>query len=119
MILTTLTSDANGAGFAPATAATSCDYACSLKNWFGLMINSVQADWNGITVIQQMNLQSLWNTFKLTTSLSYNDILSQGSECGLFPDSALSVVFSDNASVHGRGTCNTMNSIVPTVVQLL
>ena len=32
-MLMTLTCDVNGAGFAPATIATSCDYAASLKNW--------------------------------------------------------------------------------------
>ena len=115
-LIITLTSDTVGAGFAPGTTETSCDYAVSLKNWYGSMINSVQCDWNGIGVIQQMNLQGLWNTFKLMTSLSYNDILTQGAEIGFYPDSALSFVFSAAATVNGRGTCNTMNLIAPTVV---
>lgn len=45
----TLTADANGVGFAPDTAATSADYACGLKNWYGSIIHSIQAEWNGVT----------------------------------------------------------------------
>jgi len=45
----TLTADGNSALFAPATAATTADYACGLKNWYGSVIHSVQADWNGVT----------------------------------------------------------------------
>lgn len=112
----TMTSDANGAGFAPATAATSCDYACGLKNWFGSIIHSIQCDWNGVTVIQQTNFQGLWNTFKLMTTLSYNDILTQGSEIGFYPDDALSAIFNAAASVNGKGTCFTQNRVDPTVV---
>jgi hypothetical protein len=112
----TLTADANSASFAPATAATSCDNAVGLKNWFGSVIHSVQADWNGVTVLQQTNFQGLWNTFKLITTLSYNDILTQGSEIGFYPDDALAVAFNAVASADGIGTCFNRNAmLVPTV----
>jgi hypothetical protein len=45
----TLTADANSDLFLPATAASSCDYAVGLKNWYGSIIHSIQADWNGVT----------------------------------------------------------------------
>lgn len=112
----TLTSDAVNLGFAPATAATSCDYACGLKNWFGSIVHSIQVDWNGVTVIQQTNFQGLYNTFKLMTSLSLNDIQTQGASMGFFPDDALSVVFNAAASVNGVGTCFTQNAAPTTVV---
>jgi hypothetical protein len=44
----TLTGDANDT-IKCNTAATSCDYACGLKNWFGSIIHSIQVDWNGTT----------------------------------------------------------------------
>jgi len=112
----TLTADANSANFAPATAATTADYACGLKNWFGSIIHSIQADWNGVTVLQQTNFQGLFNTFKLITTLSYNDILTQGSEIGFYPDDALAVVFNAAASVNGVGTCFTQNAMTVPVV---
>jgi hypothetical protein len=46
------------------------------------------------------------------TTLSYNDILAQGSEIGFYPDDALSVVFNAAASVNGRGTCFTQNALL-------
>lgn len=112
----TLTADANSANFDPTTAATTCDYACGLKNWYGTVIHSVQADWNGVTVIQQTNFQSLWNTFKLMTTLSYNDILAHGSEIGFYPDDALAVIFNAAASVNGIGSCFTQNHMTVPVV---
>lgn len=107
----TLTSDANNVGFKPATAATSADYACGLKNWFGSVIHSIQVDWNGVTVIQQTNFQGLYNTFRLMTSLSVNDIVTQGSTIGFYPDDALAVIFNAAVSPSGVGTCLTNNAL--------
>lgn len=112
----TLTGDANNYGMAPATAATSCDYACGLKNWFGSVIHSIQVDWNGVTVIQQTNFQGLYNTFRLMTSLSINDVLTQGASMGFYPDDALSAIFTTAASPNGLGTCFTQNMAPTTVV---
>jgi len=105
----TLTGDTINVGFAPATAATSCDYACGLKNWFGSIIHSIQCDFNGVTVIQQTNFQGLYNSFRLMTSLSLNDIATQGASMGFYPDDALSVVFNAAASINGIGSCLTQN----------
>lgn len=112
----TLTGDAVNLGFAPATAATSCDYACGLKNWFGSIIHSIQVDWNGVTVIQQTNFQGLYNSFKLMTTLSLNDIQTQGASMGFFPDDALAVVFNAAASINGIGSCFTQNATPIAVV---
>jgi len=112
----TLTGDTNNLAFAPATAATSCDYACGLKNWFGSIFHSIQVDWNGVTVIQQTNFQGLYNTFRLMTSLSPNDIITQGSSMGFAPDDALSAIFTTAASINGLGTCFTQNGTPSTVV---
>lgn len=112
----TLTADAVGVAFLPTAAATTCDYACGLKNWFGSIIHSVQAEWNGVTIIQQTNFQGLYNSFKLMTTLSVNDILSSGSEIGFYPDDALSVVFNAAASVNGIGSCFTQNAMTVPVV---
>lgn len=112
----TLTADANSNLFLPAQSNNSCDYACGLKNWYGSIIHSVQAEWNGVTIIQQTNFQGLWNTFKLITTLSYNDILNSGSEIGFYPDDALAVIFSSAATVNGIGTSFTQNAMTAPIV---
>lgn len=115
-MIMTLTNDVADIGFTPATTGTSCDYACGLKNWFGSMIHSIQVDWNGVTVIQQTNFQGIYNTFRLMTSLSLNDIQTQGASMGFFPDDALSLVFNAAATANGVGTCFTQNAVTPAVV---
>jgi len=59
-----------------------------LKNWFGSIIHSMSVDYNGSTIIQQTPFINMWNAFKLLTSLSYNDIITQGATIGFYPDTA-------------------------------
>ena len=68
----------------------STDYAYGLKNWFGQIIHSFTLDYNGTTIIQQTPYINMWNSFKLMTSLSYNDLLTQGDVIGFYPDDATS-----------------------------
>jgi hypothetical protein len=95
---------------APATAATSMDYAYGLKNWYGSIIHSMTLDFNGTTIVQQTPFCGLWNVFKLMTSLSWADVATMGSSIGFYPDSALSFSFATAASTDGLGTCNTNNA---------
>ena len=71
-------------------AATSGDWAVGMKNWYGSVIHSFTLDYNGTTIIQQTPYCGMWNTFKLMTSLSYQDVISQGSQIGFAPDTATS-----------------------------
>ena len=94
--------------FAPATL--SADYAVGLKNWYGSIIHSFTCDYNGTTIIQQTPYIGLWNTFKLMTSLSQDDLTTQGSAIGFFPDTATSVGYnSANTGLNGVGTANSFN----------
>lgn len=108
---------------APATAATSADMAFGLKNWFGSIIHSFTLDYNGTTIIQQTPYIGMYNTFKLITTLSMSDVLTNGATMGFYPDDALSWGFaagaaglSTGASVSGAGTFNNINYIAPVVV---
>ena len=66
------------------------DYAIGLKNWFGQIIHSFTLDYNGTTICQQTPFCNMWNTFKLLTTLSYSDIVTQGPTIGFYPDTASS-----------------------------
>lgn len=99
------------ATFAPATAGTSADYLMGLKNWYGSIIHSFTLDYNGTTIIQQTPYLGLWNTFKLMTSLSFNDVVVNGSQLGFYPDDATSVRFDTTApTTNGIGTSNNRNA---------
>jgi len=110
MVLTLTQSIGSAGTFAPATAATSADYTLGLKNWYGTIIHSFTLDYNGTTIIQQTPFLPLWNTFKLNTSLSYGDILSQGPTIGFYPDNGTSFRFGSAADTNGIiGTSNNRN----------
>ena len=117
-LLLTLTTPGSGANtFAPVTPASSADWAVGLKNWYGSVIHSISVDLGGSTIIQQTSFANMWNAFKLLTTLSYSDLLTQGASIGFYPDTAESVSFTSAVSTGGIGTQNNNNSgavIVPT-----
>jgi hypothetical protein len=111
-----------------ATAGYS-DYTLGLKNWFGQIIHSITLDFNGSTIIQQTPYINMWNSFKLVTSLSYQDILTQGDTIGFYLDestcfqhyptgagSATTVVADATDFVMNGGTCNNSNYLQNTIV---
>jgi hypothetical protein len=99
--------------------------AIGLKNWYGSVIHSFTLDYNGTTIIQQTPFIGMWNTFKLMTSLSFEDLRTQGSLIGFYPDNAgnvsqlnpLTYLTDAVVSPVGYGTCNSSNG--PSVVSLL
>ena len=115
-LLLTLAQTAPSVGFTPATAATTADYSFGLKSWFGQIIHSFTLDYNGTTIIQQTPYVNMWNSFKLMTSFSYNDVITQGSTIGFYPDDALSWSFTPfgTANKAGQGVCNNATSTLAT-----
>jgi len=101
--------------FKPDTSTQSADYGIGLKNWFGQIIHSFTLDYNGTTIIQQTPYINMWNSFKLMTSLSLDDINTQGATIGFYPDDATSWQFSQpvagTITSFGQGVCNNSNSM--------
>jgi len=109
MLLTLATTDDLTYGnFLPNTGATSADYAVGLKNWYGQIVHSLTLDYNGTTTIQQTPYCNMWNSFKLMTSFSWNDVWTQGASIGFYPDDPLAFKFIKNgtATASGMGVCN-------------
>jgi len=112
-------SDLTGAALvAPNAAASSADMFVGLKNWYGSIIHSFTLDYNGTTIVQQTPYVGLWNTFKLMTTLSFQDIITNGASMGFYPDDALSWGFVPGANgtatgdaLLGVGTCNNVNAL--------
>ena len=110
-MLLTLSNTSLGAGFAPATPATSADYALGLKNWFGNIVHSLTLEYNGVSIVQQTPFTSMLNAFRLMTTLSLNDITTQGATIGFYPDTPSAWSFENADSVRGKGLCNNKNGI--------
>lgn len=100
---------ATAANFVPATAVSSADYAIGLKSWFGQIIHSMTLDMNGTTIIQQTPFCNMWNSFKLLTSLSWNDVITSGATMGFYPDDPLAWSYQAAVSTSGIGVCNNTN----------
>jgi len=97
------------------------DYAMGLKNWFGTLFHSLTLDMNGTTIIQQTPLINMVNSFRLMTTLSWNDVITQGATIGFYPDSPCSWTVTNSTagaiapSTAGIGVCN--NTIYPATEQ--
>jgi hypothetical protein len=92
------------------------DYSIGLRNWFGSIIHSFTLDYNGTTIIQQTPFCSMWNCFRLMTTLSIGDIIINGADMGFYPDDPLSWGFSATGNASGKGTYNNGNFVAPTRV---
>ena len=84
---------------APVGGVGLADYGIGLKNWFGTIIHSFTLDYNGVTIIQQTPFVNMYNSFKLLTTLSYSDIITQGSTIGFYPDTSNSWTFQNSSGV--------------------
>jgi len=116
--------------FSAFAAAGGADYVLGLKNWFGTIIHSMTLDYNGTTIAQQTPFSNMWNAFKLMTSLSYQDLVSQGDQIGFYPDDATTFSYYPTAAgtattagttagtdfIVNGGTCNNSNGLGVAVV---
>lgn len=114
----------------PNTTGSSLDYSIGLKNWFGQIIHSFTLDYNGTTIVQQTPYINMWNSFKLMTSLSLNDVSTQGATIGFFPDDPITWGFflataataagdapsTTNDTLCGQGVVNNTNLLASNVV---
>jgi len=112
-LLLTLTSGL-GDGALINSAANSANFVMGLKNWFGSVIHSLTLDFNGTTVIQQTPFINMYNSFKLMTSLSWQDVYDNGPSMGFYPDDPLSWSFQSGATpLSGKGVSNNTNMRPP------
>lgn len=112
-LLITLTSAAAD-GALINSATNSADFLLGLKNWFGSVIHSLTLDYNGTTVIQQTPFANMHNSFKLMTSLSWQDVYDNGATMGFYPDDPLAWSFSTEATpLSGKGVSNNTNMRPP------
>jgi hypothetical protein len=112
LLLTLSSQSTNTTDMLPASNASSLDYSIGLKNFYGSMIHSFTVDFQGTTIVQQTPFTSMYNCFKLLTTLSWNEVYSFGSQIGFYPDDPLAWTYIDTPSttaLDGQGTCVNTN----------
>ena len=112
-LLLTVTSSQN---FDPTAAVNSFDYCVGLKNNYASVIHSMSLDMNGTQVIQTTPFISLINSFRLLTTLSWQEVHNYGSSIGFYPDNSTSFKVSNIAGANGIGVCNNQNGFGSAVV---
>lgn len=96
-------------GYDPVTANSSANKVVGLKSWFGQIIHSFTLDYNGTTIVQQTPFIQMWNSFKLLTTLSHQELVSLGPHIGFYPDDSKGWQFNTIPRAAGVGTCNNGN----------
>jgi len=104
--------NANNAGMANATNKSKL---VGLKNSYTTLIHSMSVDLNGTNIVQSTPFSEFYNAFNLMTCLSFDDIKTQGSSIGFYPDDALSATSftGDNPSGSAAATVNNQDLVTP------
>lgn len=104
--------DVNSAGMADASNKTKL---MGLKNSYTSLVHSMSVDLNGTNIIQTTPFSEFYNAFCLMTSLSWDDVKTQGSTIGFYPDDALSATsFTDDAPEGcAKQTVNNQDLLTP------
>jgi len=99
------------------TGATNVSKIMGLKNSYTSLIHSMSVDLNGTNIIQSTPFSELYNAFKLMTSLSWNDVLTQGPSIGFFPDDimAATAFTADNVGGKAGMVVNNNDVLTPTL----
>lgn len=83
-------------------------FTLGLKAGYHHIIDSIQVQYNGKSVIQQQPYTNFHAHYKMMTSWSQDDVKKHGSITGFIPDTAGASNYSNADSVHGDGTCNNV-----------
>jgi len=90
--------NSNSAGL---TNAANVSKIMGLKNSYTSLIHSMSVDLNGTNIIQSTPFSELYNAFKLMTSLSWGDVVTQGPTIGFYPDDIMAATSFTANNVRG------------------
>jgi hypothetical protein len=102
----------NDAGMANAVSKSKL---IGMKNSYTSIVHSFSCDLNGSNIIQNTPFTELYNAFQLMTSLSWDDVKTQGSTIGFYPDDALSATSftADAPEGSASSTVNNQDLLTP------
>jgi hypothetical protein len=98
-----MSSNANQSG-----AGVINSFSAIIKSGFHQLIDSIQVDYNGTTVVQQQPFSNFYNHFRIMTTMSADDLKKHGDLIGFYPDSSDSFRFeaAGGGSPSGLGLSN-------------
>ena len=83
-------------------------FTLGIKAGYHHIIDSIQVQYNGKSVVQQQPYTNFHAHYKMMTSWSQDDVKKHGSINGFIPDTAGACNYANADSVHGDGTCNNI-----------
>lgn len=87
-------------------------FMVGLKNGYYQLIDSIQVDLDGRSIVSVTNFTNIFTNYKLMTSFSHDDLVTHGPSIGFWPDSAGSFVYADHvAAAGGDGYSNNRDLI--------
>ena len=95
------------------TSAADSSKLMGLKNSYTSIVHSMSVDLNGTNIIQTTPFSELYNAFCLMTSLSWDDVKTQGSTIGFYPDDALSATSYTADEPEGTAASTVNNQSCP------
>lgn len=97
--------------------ATNVSKIMGLKNSYTSLIHSMSVDLNGTNIIQSTPFSELYNAFKLMTSFSWGDVMTQGPSIGFYPDDVMAATaFTANNVAGAAGmVVNNNDKLEPTL----
>ena len=93
------------------------DFSMALKNGFYQIIDSMTVDYDGKQVQQQCSHSNFYSSFKINSTMSYNDLLNVGPSLGIWPDTSTSWRYSQTPGLQGVGLSNNENTAATTAIQ--
>jgi hypothetical protein len=100
----------NGGGALTATPANITQFIGALKANTSTIIDKVQIELNGKTLVTPSGYLSHWNNLRAMTEWSDDDTKTHGASALLYPDDVTSIGFSNAASTSGDGYLNNANN---------
>lgn len=90
----------------------------SLKNWFGHVIHDISINCSGAPVVQTKSFVNIYNYFKLMTTLSYNEVISEGDTIGLYIQDDEFRAYRNNTTSFGSPLTGVCGNAGPTYEKL-
>jgi hypothetical protein len=91
------------------TAFAQNDFAMALKSGYYNIVDSMSVVYDGQTVQQACNHANFYTSFKVNSSMCYNDLLNMGPSLGIYPDTSSSWSYNTTIGVGGVGLQNNQN----------
>ena len=101
----------NGVGALTSTPANISQFVGGLKCNTASVIDRIQIELGGKTLVTPISYLSHWNNLRALTEWSDSDIKTHGASAMMFPDDVVSIGFNNTTNAAGDGYINNSNNV--------